>query len=186
MCEFYAGLGATRYTVVRHSNVYGPYDKFDLERSHVFGATMTKVLTATDGRITVWGDGSEARDLLYVSDLVDYVSLAIDRQTTPFELHNVGSGRAVMVDELVDKIVACSGRRLTVEYDAGRPSIPTSLCLDSARARDTFGWEPAVSLDEGIRRTMTWYRDHRLPSAIPDRQELPTAGTAFPSSARLA
>jgi nucleoside-diphosphate-sugar epimerase len=165
MCEFYARLGGTRYTVVRHSNVYGPYDKFDLERSHVFGATMTKVLTASDGRLSVWGDGREARDLLYVSDLVDYVSLAIDRQTTLFELHNVGSGHAVSVDELVRRIISHSGRRLTIDYDATRPTLPTSLCLDSTRARSTFGWTPAVSLDEGIRRTMAWYRQTHLSAA---------------------
>jgi nucleoside-diphosphate-sugar epimerase len=165
MCEFYARLGGTRYTVVRHSNVYGPYDKFDLERSHVFGATMTKVLTAADGRITVWGEGREARDLLYVSDLVDYVSLAIDQQTAPFELHNVGSGHAVSVDELVRQIIAHSGRRLTVDYDATRPTLPTSLCLDSTLAQRTFGWTPAVSLDEGIRRTMAWYRQTHLSAA---------------------
>jgi nucleoside-diphosphate-sugar epimerase len=164
MCEFYARLGTTRYTVVRHSNVYGPYDKFDLERSHVFGATMTKVLTAADGHITVWGDGHEARDLLYVSDLVDYVTLAIDCQTAPFELHNVGLGRAVTVDELVGRIIAHSGRRLAVDYDPQRPTLPTSIHLDSTRARSTFGWAPAVSLDEGIRRTMVWYRETQMPA----------------------
>src|SRR2546422_328873 len=55
MSEFYAGLGRTRYTVIRHSNIYGPHDKFDLEHSHVFGATVKKVMTAANGRIVVWG-----------------------------------------------------------------------------------------------------------------------------------
>jgi nucleoside-diphosphate-sugar epimerase len=151
--------------VVRPSNVYGPYDKFDLERSHVLGATVTKVMTAADGRVTVWGDGREARDLLYVSDLVDYVSLAIDRQTSPFELHNVGLGRAIPVAELVQKIIAHSGRRLAIDYDAQRPTLPTSLCLDTERARRTFGWTPAVALDEGIRRTIAWYRQTQLSAA---------------------
>jgi nucleoside-diphosphate-sugar epimerase len=113
----------------------------------------------------VWGDGSEARDLLYVSDLVDYVSLAIDRQTAPFELHNVGSGHAVSVDELVRKVIAHSGRRLAIDYDTTRPTLKTSLCLDSTLARRTFGWTPAVSLDEGIRRTMAWYRQAHLSAA---------------------
>ena len=77
MCEFYARLGPTRYTVVRHSNIYGPFDKFDLDRSHVFGATITKVLTAPEhGQVVVWGDGSEVRDLLYVDDLVAFVKQA--------------------------------------------------------------------------------------------------------------
>ena len=66
MCEFYSRISSTKYTVVRHSNIFGPYDKFDLERSHVFGATMTKVMTAKDGgKIVVWGTGEEERDLLY-------------------------------------------------------------------------------------------------------------------------
>ncbi len=64
MCEFYARLGVTKHTVIRHSNIYGPHDKFDLERSHVFGATVTKVMAATDGKVTVWGSGEGARDLL--------------------------------------------------------------------------------------------------------------------------
>ena len=53
MCEFYAGISNTKFTAIRHSNIYGPHDKFDLERSHVFGATITKVMTAKD-KISVW------------------------------------------------------------------------------------------------------------------------------------
>src|SRR5262249_37602409 len=68
-CAFYARQGRTRFTALRHSNVYGPHDKFDLQTSHVCGATITKVLTAVDGRILVWGTGEERRDLLYVDDL---------------------------------------------------------------------------------------------------------------------
>ena len=73
MCEFYSRICSTKYTAIRHSNIYGPHDKYDLERSHVFGATVTKVMSADDGKITVWGTGEEARDLLYVQDLIDFV-----------------------------------------------------------------------------------------------------------------
>ena len=65
MCEFYSNLSKTKYTVIRHSNIYGPYDKFDLEKSHVFGATLTKVMNGKE-RVTVWGTGREGRDLLYI------------------------------------------------------------------------------------------------------------------------
>lgn len=160
MAEFFSRCGKTRFTAIRHSNIYGPHDKFDLERSHVFGATLTKVMTARDGRIVVWGPGEEARDVLYVGDLVDFVLAALDRQTTAFELVNVGSGVAVPVKELVARIVAVSGRPLAIEHDLSRPSIRTSVCLDRARARDLFGWEPRVPLDEGIARTIAWWRDH--------------------------
>ena len=80
MCRFFAGLGRTRHTVVRHSNIYGPWDKFDLERSHVFGATVTKVLQSANKRIVVWGSGKEGRDLLYVDDLVCFVERALERR----------------------------------------------------------------------------------------------------------
>jgi len=159
MCEFYSRLGNTKYTAIRHSNIYGPYDKFDLERSHVFGATMTKVMTAENGgKIVVWGAGEEERDLLYVSDLVNFVELAIDKGESKFELYNAGYGSSVSVNDLVKKIIASSGKDLKIEYDLTKPNIKTKLCLDIAKAKNSLGWFPEVSLDEGIQKTMNWYR----------------------------
>lgn len=165
MSRFYAGLGRTRYTVLRHSNIYGPFDKFDLEHSHVFGATLTKVLTTRDDRLVIWGPGSEARDLLYIDDLVDFVEAALERQDAPFELVNVGSGRAVTVLELAQRIIAASGRELVIEHDLERPNLPVNIRLDISRAKERFGWEPRVSLDDGIGCTMDWYRQNLLAGA---------------------
>ena len=69
----------TKYTIVRHSNIYGPHDKFDLEKSHVFGATITKVMQAKD-KIEVWGEGKEIRDFLYIDDLIDFIKKALLKQ----------------------------------------------------------------------------------------------------------
>jgi GDP-L-fucose synthase len=158
MCEFYARIGGTRLTVIRHSNIYGPHDKFDLERSHVFGATVTKTMTADDGRLVVWGSGQEARDLLYVSDLVDFVRLALEWQEARFGLYNAGAGVAVPVRSLVEQIVSASSKDLRIEHDLARPTIATSVALDCTRAQRDFGWKPSVPLSEGIRRTLDWYR----------------------------
>lgn len=160
MAEFYSRIGNTRYTVIRHSNIYGPHDKFDLERSHVLGATMTKVLTAENGKIVVWGTGEEERDLLYISDLVDFVDLTINKQKSKFELYNVGSGASISVDNLVKKIIIASGRNLEMEYDKSKPTIKTKLCLDISKVKDFLGWFPKVSLDEGITKTMDWYKSN--------------------------
>ncbi|MBF0382207.1 MAG: NAD-dependent epimerase/dehydratase family protein, partial [Magnetococcales bacterium] len=98
MCEFYAQQGKTRHTVIRHSNIYGPYDKYDLEHSHVFGATVTKTLTAKEnGKMIVWGSGEESRDLLHVADLVDFVDCVLQRQKQDFELINCGYGSAISI-----------------------------------------------------------------------------------------
>ena len=160
MCEFYSRLGVTRYTAIRHSNIYGPYDKFDLERSHVFGATVSKTMTARDGRIIVWGSGEEARDLLYIDDLMEFVEAAIDRQATPYGLYHCGYGEAISVRDLVRKIVAASGRELEIEHDLTKPTIKTSLFLDCGKAERELGWRRKTSLDEGVRRTLAWWRDN--------------------------
>ena len=162
MCQFYAGLGRTRHTVIRHSNIFGQYDKFDLLRSHVFGATVAKVMQAQGDSITVWGEGSEARDLLHVDDLVDFVSMAIEAQTTPYELVNVGSGEAVPIRDLVKMIIAASGKNLRTEFDRTKPFINTRLCLDATRAREVFGWVPRIGLKEGIARTLHWYKNETI------------------------
>lgn len=160
MCEFYASLGRTRYTVIRHSNIYGPHDKFDSERSHVVGATIAKVIEAADSKIMVWGEGKEERDLLYIDDLVQFVELSLDKQTTPFELCNVGYGKSISVKNLVYDIVRISGKKLDLQYDPSKPNINTRLCLNIDRAREIFSWMPTTSLERGLEKTIQWYADH--------------------------
>jgi len=161
MCEFYSRISSTKYTAIRHSNIYGPYDKFDLEKSHVFGATMTKIMTAKEGeKIVVWGSGEAARDLLYVSDFLSLVELVLGKQESNFELYNVGYGQAISVRDLVEKIIYISGKNLTIEYDLFKPSIKTKLCLDIAKVKQSLGWVPKVSLEEGIVKTMQWYESN--------------------------
>ncbi|MFH1368233.1 MAG: NAD-dependent epimerase/dehydratase family protein [Elusimicrobiota bacterium] len=159
MCEFYSRTGNTKFTVIRHSNIYGPYDKYDLEHSHVFGATMTKVMTAKDGdKITVWGEGKEERDLLHVADLVDLVKAVVSKQNSKFELINAGSGSSIGVGALVKKIIQISGKNLNIEFDSSKPNLNTRVSLDSSKARDLFGWNPKIILDDGISKTIEWYR----------------------------
>lgn len=160
MCRFFSEIGNTRFTVIRHSNIYGPHDKFDLERSHVFGATVTKVGSATDGKIVVWGTGEESRDLLYVADLVDFVDAAITRQTTNYELYNCGLGKTIPIKDLVRKIVDCMRPGLAIEHDLSQPTIKTALSLDCSKAKTELGWTPQTSLDEGIAMTARWWEEN--------------------------
>jgi len=158
MCEFYTRISKLKCTVFRHSNIFGPHDKYDLDHSHVFGATMTKVMNADyGGEITIWGNGKEGRDLLYISDLLDCVELAIDRQKEDFGLYNVGAGCAITIKDLVLRIIAASKKPLKIKHDLSQPNIPTTLCLDCTRIGRAFGWKPRISLEDGILRTMEWY-----------------------------
>ncbi|MCE3237219.1 MAG: fcl 1 [Gammaproteobacteria bacterium] len=157
MCEFYANISETKFTAIRHSNIYGSHDKFDLERSHVFGATVTKVMTAND-KMSVWGTGEEERDLLYIDDLVNFVKLAIEKQPQKYRLYNCGYGKAVTIKELVKKIVSHSGKKLSIEHDLSQPTIKTSLFLDCTRAKQELGWEVKTDLDTGIQKTLQWWK----------------------------
>lgn len=172
MCAFYAGLGRTRHTVIRHSNIYGPHDKFDLERSHVFGATVSKALTADD-RLEIWGTGEEVRDLLHVDDLVAFVDAALDRQQAPFALYNCGLGEGISIRSLVERVVEASGRPLRLEHNLTRPSIPFNLVLDCGKAHRELGWAPRVGLDEGIAQTVAWWREHIDPETLTIKSSAP-------------
>jgi GDP-L-fucose synthase len=158
MAEFFAGLGRTKFTVLRHSNIYGPHDKYDLARSHMFGANVAKVMTSTDGKIVVWGEGEEARDLLHVRDLVNCVELSIERQQERFGLFNIGYGEAFTVKDVVMKIIAASGRDIEIMFDRTKPTIKTSLFLNCARASEALGWHPQTSFQNGVQSTLDWYR----------------------------
>lgn len=160
MCKFYAGLGKTKHTVIRHSNIYGPHDKYDLEKSHVTGATITKVMSSKTGKVVVWGTGEESRDLLYVEDLIEFIDLAIEKQEENYELFNVGLGKPIKIKDLVKKVVECSGKDLSIENDLSKPTVPTSLYLDCSYAKHKLGWKPKHSLEEGILKSIKWYKEN--------------------------
>jgi GDP-L-fucose synthase len=159
MCDFYSRIGETKFTAIRHSNIYGAHDKFDLERSHFFGANVTKTMLAED-KISIWGTGEEERDLLHAEDLNNFVDLAIQNQKEKYRLYNCGAGKAESVLNVIKKIVAASGKNLKIEHDLSQPSIKTSLFLDCSLAKKELGWEPKINLDEGIKSTIKWWSEN--------------------------
>lgn len=165
MLEFYSKISTMKTTAIRHSNIFGPFDKYDLEKSHVFGATITKVMTAQND-ITVWGSGDEKRDLLYVDDLVNFVNLCIKNQNKQYRLYNCGSGESISIKSLVSMIIEASGRDIKINHDLSKPSIKTNFSLDSDLAMKELEWSPKVKLSEGISKTITWWRDNIDPTKI--------------------
>ncbi len=131
----------------------------------MFGATITKVMTAKD-KISVWGTGEEERDLLHADDLNRFVELAITKQADKYRMYNCGLGKAVSIKDLVNKIVKASGKKLAIEHDLTQPTIKTSLFLDCSLAKQELGWEPQVDLDPGIARTIDWWREHIDPATL--------------------
>lgn len=152
--EFFSRRGRTKYTVLRQSNLYGPHDRFDYERSHVTAATISKVLTAKD-KIQSSGKNQE-RDLLYIDDLLDLYELILDRQDYIFDLFNVGYGQTVTIGELVEKTVVASGKKLEIEFRQSHDSIGAKISVDISKVKAKFGWKPKINLDEGLAKTLAW------------------------------
>jgi len=162
MLEFYSSISPMKTTAIRHSNIYGPYDKYDLDRSHFFGATISKILTSS-GTITVWGSGEESRDLLYIDDLCEFVDRAIMYQQDGFRLYNCGSGFPYKLNDVVDVIIQASGKKISVLHDLSLPTIKTSFSLDSDMALKELGWSPTTTLADGVSSTVKWWHDNINP-----------------------
>ena len=156
IANFYSMLSKTKFTIIRHSNIYGPHDKYDLDKSHVFGATITKVMKAKDD-LEVWGDGSEIRDFLHVDDLVDFIKKAISKQKTQYEIYNCGSGKAITIKQLCNLIVKISKKPLKINFNKNKPTIAFDMFLNCTKAKKELGWEPKIQIESGIKKTISWW-----------------------------
>lgn len=159
MCKFWSQQGDTKFTVIRHSNIYGPGDRFDQATAHVCGATIKKVLDSGPNRdIAVWGDGTEVRDLLYIDDLMDAISVITEKQTDKYALFNVGSGVPITVTNLTKEVMKVAKKETSkVVFNGTAPTLKFSLVLDSSKL-NTLGWKPKTSLSVGLGRTIDWYK----------------------------
>ena len=109
ICMVYSELLETKFSVLRHSNLYGPYDKYFLPESHVCASLISKAYSAEDhSSLEIWGDGKLMRDLLYVVDFCAALSLLVEKQRSPYEIFNIGSGKLVSINDLAATIIACS------------------------------------------------------------------------------
>ena len=157
MCDFYSRIGTTKFTAFRHSNVYGPYDKFDLEKCHVVPAFVNKVINAKD-TLEIWGRGNASRDIVYIDDLIDFIDKCIDYQESSYELYNCGAGKAYPILDLAKVIMRLNEKELEFDFDLDKPDIPTTVILDCQKAQQELGWQPVTSLEEGLKKTSEWYK----------------------------
>jgi GDP-L-fucose synthase len=143
-------------------NLYGPGDNFDLEDSHVIPALIRKCVEAvnSDSReITVWGTGTPTREFLYVQDCARGIVQAALFYDEP-EPVNLGSGEEISIKDLVQVIARVSGFEGKINWDMARPDGQPRRCLDTERA-GKFGFSARVSFEEGLARTVQWYKENR-------------------------
>ncbi len=144
-------------------NLYGPRDNFDLETSHVIPALIRKFQEAKDSgaaSVPLWGDGSPTREFLYVEDAAEGVVLAAERYEGG-EPVNLGSGQEISIKDLAELIARLVGYEGQFVWQTDKPNGQPRRLLDVQRAKDNFGFVAATPFEEGLRKTIDWYRQHR-------------------------
>lgn len=144
-------------------NLYGPGDNFDPRSSHVIPALIRKCLEAKENgedHIIVWGDGSPTREFIFVEDAAKAIALATERFNKS-EPVNIGSGFEISIKDLVEKIARMTGFEGELVWDKTKPNGQPRRALDTSRAKQEFGFEAKTDFDEGLARTIEWYRENR-------------------------
>lgn len=141
-------------------NLYGPHDNFDLQTSHVIPALIRKCVEAQRARalhIECWGNGSASREFLYVDDAADGLVRAAEVMNVP-EPINLGTGNEITIRNLVELIAKLCDFHGEIRWDITKPDGQPRRCLDTRRAQERLGWQAKVGFEDGLKRTIEWYR----------------------------
>jgi GDP-L-fucose synthase len=144
-------------------NLYGPGDNFDSKSSHVIPALIKKCFDAKEkgeSHIVVWGTGKASREFLYVEDAAEAIIRATEKYNKPDPV-NIGAGLEITIKELVRLIVKFTGFNGKIIWDDKRPDGQPRRCLDTSKAEDEFGFKARMNFEEGLKKTIAWYKRQR-------------------------
>ncbi len=148
--------GLDNFAIVRPSNIYGPGDNFDEANAMVIPTLMARVRRG-DKPVTIWGDGSAVRDFLHATDAARGIILACLRGTGSKPV-NLGCGYGITIRELVETLQKVTP--FEAFFDTSKPAGFPKRVMDGAKAKATIGFEPEVSLYEGLKGTWDWFLSH--------------------------
>ncbi|HYZ13502.1 MAG TPA: GDP-L-fucose synthase [Actinomycetota bacterium] len=145
------------------TNLYGPGDNFDYDTSHVIPAIIRKCLDAQDAgsaEVSLWGTGAPTREFLYVDDAAEGVVLALEHLNEP-EPVNLGAASEIAIKDLAELIGRITGFTGRFVWDASKPDGQPRRAVDGSRAKELLGWTAGVEFEEGLSKTVAWYRSVR-------------------------
>jgi GDP-L-fucose synthase len=157
LCQAYAQQYGKNFVCAMPTNIYGPGDNFDLDRSHVLAALIRKVHEAKVNKrrkVTLWGTGTPRREFLHADDLADALRFLLENYDSP-EIINVGCGEDLTIRELVEIIAKVIGFEIDLVFDMTKPDGTPQKLLDTSRLL-ALGWKPRISLYDGIQQTYQW------------------------------
>ena len=155
LCQYYWHDFRFQSRIVRFHNVYGPLGTYEGGKEKAPAAISRKVALAADGsEIEVWGDGQQTRSFMYIDDCLEgLLRLMASDHHDPI---NLGNDRLISVDDLVLLIAGIAGKRLHIRHDLSKPQGVRGRNSDNSRLRQVLGWEPSISLEQGLATTYRW------------------------------
>ncbi len=159
MCQAYRAQYGTKAIVAVPATLYGPGSDDDLATAHVMGsliAKFTSAVKAGESSVEVWGTGKPRREFLYVDDFVDACLMLMDRYDDPAMI-NLGSGEDITIKNLAHLIAKTAGFKGKITFNTSKPDGTMRKLMDNGRIKD-LGWFPQVGLEEGIAKTVAWYK----------------------------
>jgi GDP-L-fucose synthase len=144
-------------------NLYGPHDNFNLETSHVIPALIRKMVEAQqrgDATVTLWGDGSPTREFFYAGDAARGIIMAAERYNDS-EPVNLGAGMEISIKDLAEMVARLTGFEGQIVWDTSKPNGQPRRGLDVSRAKAYFGFQAEMPFEEGLRRTIAWFKDNQ-------------------------
>jgi len=158
MCKIYHKLTDMKIAIVRPVNMYGPHDKFDPEISHVLPALIRRAVNKEDPFV-VWGAGKAIRDFMYIDDAVKAMILVLEKKADCDPI-NIGTGEKLTIKDAVNLILKCTNQNPLIRFELSKPEAIQYRMLDLQKQKE-LGFEPEVSFEEGIRRTIEWYKKQK-------------------------
>jgi GDP-L-fucose synthase len=162
MCQMYATKIKKPMTtiVLRPANIYGPYDDFEWETSHVLPALIRRVVERHNPMV-VWGDGCDIKDFIYVDDMVDAMVLAMEK-LDHFDFLNIASGKQYVLKDLINLMVKIDGYNdAVIKFDVSKPTMIPKRLIDPRKAKEVLSFEVKTPIEEGLKKTIAWYRSSR-------------------------
>lgn len=158
IAEFVATQSNVKIAIVRPTAVYGRNDNFNPITSHVIPALIRKAVEKQNP-YEVWGTGEEVRDFLHITDLARGCLLMLEKYANCDPV-NIGYGKAVKIKEIIRMILETAGHKaVTVKFNTSKPTTIPVRMVDTSKAEKILGFEPAVSLEAGLKDTVEWYKN---------------------------
>lgn len=145
--------------IVRPSNVYGPYDDFNPQTAQVIPALIARMVGG-ENPVRIWGDGSAIRDFIYVADAVEGMLQVLELAPASLPI-NLGSGKGVTIKKIAQTIANLIPTKPKLSFDTSKPTGDPIRILSMRRSKDILGFKAKTSLDDGIRKTVEWYLNHK-------------------------